>query len=126
MIEDVRIYLAGLWVAVMLTYLLGDVLRIYAGDVTPGEINGMRVTQGMMLGIAVLMLIPIIMVFLSLALPYPIIRWLSIIVAGFWFIFNLIGLPGYTGAYDRFLLAVSMIFNILTIIYAVRWESAAA
>ena len=25
--EDVRIVLAGLWVALMLTYLLGDVLR---------------------------------------------------------------------------------------------------
>lgn len=124
-IEDVRIYLAGLWIVVMLTYLLGDVLRIYAGDVTPGEINGTRITQVMMLGIAALMIIPIIMVFLSLVLPYPFIRWLSIIVAGFWFLFNLVGLPTYPGHYDKFLLAVSMIFNVLTIIYAIRWEQAA-
>ena len=37
---DTRITLSGLWVAVMLTYLWGDVLRIFAGHVTPGEILG--------------------------------------------------------------------------------------
>ena len=30
--EDVNIILSGLWVALMLTYLWGDVLRIYAGE----------------------------------------------------------------------------------------------
>ena len=32
---DVRVILSGLWVAVMLTYLLGDVLRVFAGHLTP-------------------------------------------------------------------------------------------
>ena len=29
---DLRIILSALWVALMLTYLLGDVMRIFAGD----------------------------------------------------------------------------------------------
>ena len=33
---DVMITLSGLLIAVMLTFLLGDVLRIFAGDITPG------------------------------------------------------------------------------------------
>ncbi len=33
---ETRIILSGLWVAVMLTYLWGDVLRIFAGDAKPG------------------------------------------------------------------------------------------
>ena len=37
---DTRIILSGLWTAVMLTYLWGDVLRIFAGHITPGEILG--------------------------------------------------------------------------------------
>jgi hypothetical protein len=41
---DVRITLSGLWIAVMLTYLLGDVLRGFAGHVVPGEIQGKAVT----------------------------------------------------------------------------------
>jgi hypothetical protein len=40
----------------MLTYLLGDVLRIFAGDAKLGEIEGVQGTQGTWLLIAVIML----------------------------------------------------------------------
>ena len=86
--EDVRIILSALWVALMLTYLLGDVLRIFSGDFKAGEIGGMQATQGMYLGIAILMLIPIVMVVLSLTLKYPAIRWVNIIAAIF-FLFSI-------------------------------------
>ena len=89
---DMRIILSGLWVAVMLTYLLGDVLRVFAGDVTPGELGGRKASQGMWLGIAVIMLIPIIMVVLSLTLPYPAIGWVNIVVAVLVVVFNLVRL----------------------------------
>jgi hypothetical protein len=121
MIDEVRIYLSGLWVALMLTYLLGDVLRIFSGDFKPGEISGMQMTQAAWLGIAVLMVIPIVMVFLSLTLGYPVIRWTTIIVAGFFFVFNLFGLPTYPSAYDKFLIVVGLVFNLLTIWYAWNW-----
>jgi len=71
---DVRIILSALWVALMLTYLLGDVLRIFSGDFVAGEIAGMQATQTMFFAAAILMLIPIVMVVLSLTLNYPAIR----------------------------------------------------
>lgn len=122
---DVRIIISGLWVAVMLTYLLGDVLRLFAGDITPGEIEGRRASQGMWLGIAVIMLIPIIMVVLSLTLPYPAIGWANIVVAVLVVVFNLFGLP-YKGLYDNFLIVVSFVFNALIAWYAWTWVSTAA
>jgi hypothetical protein len=122
---DVRIVLSGLWMAVMLTYLLGDVLRVFAGDVTPGELGGRTASQGMWLGIAVIMLIPIIMVVLSLTLPYPAIGWVNIVVAVLVVVFNLLGLP-YVGLYDNFLILVSFVFNALTAWYAWTWVSTAA
>ncbi|MBX3066479.1 MAG: hypothetical protein KF726_26095 [Anaerolineae bacterium] len=121
MIETVRIYLSGIWVALMLTYLLGDVLRIFSGDFKPGEISGARMTQPMTLGIAILMVIPIVMVFLSLTLPYPAIRWVNIVLAVFFFLFNLVGLPTYPGWYDKFLIVVGLVFNVLTVWYAWQW-----
>ena len=120
MMVDTRIILSGLWVAVMLTYLLGDVLRIFAGDVEPGKLLGAQPTQGMWLLIAVIMLVPIVMVVLTLTLPYPVIRWVNIIVAILVVVFNLFGLP-YKGAYDNFLIVVSFVFNALTIWYAWKW-----
>ena len=106
--DDVRIILSALWAATMLTYLLGDVLRIMSGDVTAGEMMGRKVTQGMWVGMATLMVIPVVMVVLSLTVPYPVTRGANLIVAIFWFGFNLIGLPTYPSAYDKGLLLVSM------------------
>jgi len=119
--DDVRIILAGLWTALMLVYLLGDVLRIFAGDFTPGQAEGVTFTQSMLLLMATIMLIPSIMLFLSLTLTYPAIRWVNIIVPIGLFIFNLVGLPGYPGAYDKFLIIVGLGWNVLTVWYAWQW-----
>jgi hypothetical protein len=118
---DTRIILSGLWVALMLTYLLGDVLRIFAGDFEAGKMaGGAQATQGMWMLIAVIMLTPIIMGVLTLTVKYPAIRWVNMIVAILLVIFNLAGLP-YPGAYDNFLIIVSFVFNALTIWYAWKW-----
>jgi hypothetical protein len=119
--EDVQIILSGTWVALMLVYIWGDVLRIYAGDHEPGEIMGQKPSQRMWLGIAIFMLIPIVMILLSLTLEYNVNRWLNLIAAGFLFIFNLIGLPTYPGAYDKFLIFVGLVINAVTIWYAWTW-----
>ena len=119
--QETRIILSGIWVAVMLTFLLGDVLRIFAGDFETGKLaGGFQSTQAMWLLIAVIMLIPILMVVLTLTLPYPAIRWVNIVAAIFWVVFNLVGLP-YKGAYDNFLIVVSLVFNALIVWYAWKW-----
>jgi hypothetical protein len=105
----------------MLTYLWGDVLRIMAGHVTPGEIAGATPSQGMWLIIAALILIPIVMLVLTLMLNHPTIRWANIIVPILLVIFNLFGFSGYPGAYDKFLLVISFVFNVLIVWHAWKW-----
>jgi hypothetical protein len=121
MIEGVRIKLSALWVSLMLTYLLGDVLRIFSGDFVAGEVGGMQVSQGLYLGLAILLVIPVVMVFLSLTLKYTANRWANIVIAILLFAFNLVGLPTYPSAYDKFLIIVGLLFNLLTVWYAWRW-----
>ncbi len=118
---QIQVVLAFIWVALMLTYLLGDVLRIFSGDFKAGEISGMQITQPMWLGIAALMVIPILMILLTLWLPQPINRWVNILVAVFFFLFNLLGLPTYPSAYDKFLIVVGLGFNLLTLWSAWNW-----
>ncbi|MFN2115039.1 MAG: DUF6326 family protein [Anaerolineae bacterium] len=121
---DTRIVLSGLWVALMLTYLLGDVLRIFSGDadefITSG-FDGQPVGQWMWLGMAALMLIPIVMLVLSLTMPYPAIRWLTLVAAIALFALNVVGLPTYPGLYDKFLIVVGLVFNAVTVWYAWFW-----
>jgi hypothetical protein len=104
----------------MLTYLLGDVMRIFAGDFVAGEIDGAQVGQEMYLGMAILFVIPIFMVILALTLKHRVNRWANIIVATVFVAVNLPGLP-YPGAYDNFLIVVSFLFNAMTIWYAWKW-----
>jgi Family of unknown function (DUF6326) len=118
---EVKIQLSAVWVALMVTYLLGDVLRIESGDLKAGEIGGIKITPILWLGIAIGMVIPIVMVFLSMSLNDPVNRWVNIIVAIFFFGFNLIGLPLYLSAYDKFLIIVGLVLNALTVWYAWNW-----
>ena len=78
-------------------------------------------TQTMLLGMAALMLLPIVMVFLSLTLPYTVNQWANIIVAVILFGFNAIGLPTYPSAYDKFLIIVGLAFNAITVWTAWNW-----
>jgi hypothetical protein len=119
--EEVKIKLSAIWVMLMLTYLLGDVLRIFSGDFIAGEIGGKKMSQGMWLGIAIVMIIPVVMIFLSLILKTPVNRWVNISVAIFFFVFNLIGLPTYPSLYDKFLIVIGLGLNTLTIWYAWKW-----
>jgi hypothetical protein len=121
---DVRITLSGLWIAVMLTYFLGDVLRIFAGHVVPGQIQGKAVGQGTWLLIAAIMLVPIVMLVASLTLPYPAVRWVTLVAAVASVVFDLVSLP-YEGAYDNFLIGVSVVFCGLIVWYAWTWPTVA-
>ena len=117
---DEQIILSALWICLMLIYLLGDVMRIFAGDFKPGEMDGKVMTQWMLVIMALFMLIPILMIILTLILPYDVIRILTIITGVFLILFNLAGLP-YKSLYDNLLIVVSIVFNIITVYYAWVW-----
>ncbi|MBI5962319.1 MAG: hypothetical protein HY863_02495 [Chloroflexi bacterium] len=119
---NTRIILSATWVVATLIYLYGDVLRIYHSSDMAKALADMKLNQFVWLGIAILMLTPILMVFLTLVLPQSVSRWSNIIVAVFFFLFNLVGLPTYPPLFDKFLLAVSMGFNVVTIWYAWNWS----
>ena len=122
MIGSTRIKLSALWVSLMLTYLLGDVLRIFSGDFVAGELSGMEMSQGLLLGMAALMVIPVVMVFLSLVLKHAVNRWANIILSIFFFVFNAIGLPTYPSLYDQFLIVVGLVFNLAVVWISWKWE----
>jgi hypothetical protein len=121
MMGDIQIKLSFIWAALMLSYLLGDVLRLFAGDYKAGEIAGKKMGQGVWLGIAMLMVIPIVMIVLTMFLKQPVNHWMNIIAAAFFFVFNIIGLTSYPGDYDKFLNVFGLVMNIITIWLAWHW-----
>lgn len=84
MMEDVRLILSALWIAVTFCSgfeaILGFLKPGYLDGVMAGDIDGIQVTQLVLVGNAVMMVIKSVMVFLSLTVPFPILRWANIIL----------------------------------------------
>jgi len=121
---NVKIKLSALWVAVMLCYIYGDLFASYKPgfieEVIAGEVPlGSQIS---LVGVAILMAIPAIMVFLSLILKSKANRWLniilSIIYAGI-MLFSMF-LPG-VWAYYIFLGIVEIVLHLLIVWYAWMW-----
>ena len=122
-LPDVRIILAVLWVARMLSSLNGDTYRLsdpVALKALLANTGPVVASRELLLVMSIIFVVPIFMSFLTLTLKYPAIRWANIIVAVLVVVFNLFGLP-YKGAYDNFLIIVSFVFNALTVWYAWKW-----
>lgn len=119
--DPTRIVLAACWVSLMLIYLLGDVLRIFAGHFTPGRMADRPAADWMWTVAALVMLLPIAMILVSLLVPTPALVWITVIVAAFLVLFNLVGLP-YQGFYDNMLIVVGILLNGVTIWQALAWR----
>lgn len=80
----VQLKLAALWTSVMFCYIYCDYFELY----TPGKLQEMLqgklgplgpVTQGVLVGTSLLMAVPSLMIFLSIALAPRLNRWLNLV-----------------------------------------------
>ena len=93
-----RLRLSALWASLTFCYLYGDYFGLYK----PGKLQHMLegagpigpATQASLLFVALLLVVPGLMVFLSLALPARVARWASIGLALFYAVFVALTMPG--------------------------------
>jgi len=119
--------LSLLWVFAMLNYLSCDVLGLM--DTTSlkqylnGEVNGIEVSQGFLLGAAILMEIPIAMVLLSSVLPARGSRWANIVAGTIMTMVQITTLfmAGLTAFYGFFSL-IEIGTTAFIVWYAWRWH----
>jgi len=81
---NVKIKLSVLWVTLMLFYIYADILGFYTQGViekiVSGQIEGVQITEGFLLSMAIWIAVPSVMVFMSLTLKAKANRWLNIII----------------------------------------------
>lgn len=116
-----RVQLTVCWVALMLIYLLGDVLRLYEKGQAAALIDGELMTQTHLMMAALLMLIPILLALGMVFLPRGLARWAGIIGSVVLFIVNVFGVAGYSGLFDRVLIGLSLVLNIFTAVWTWLW-----
>ena len=124
---NVKIKLLALWAAVMFIYLYVDIFGFYRSglieEIIAGEVAGIQITQVFLLGALILMIIPSLMVFLSLALPAKVNRWTNIIVGIAYIVVVLGFLIGESYAFYIFGSIVEAVLLLLVVWYAWKWPT---
>lgn len=128
-LDDIKVHvklrLSALWASVMFCYLYGDYFGLYQPGTLQGMLEGRMgplgpTTQAVLLGTSLMMAIPSVMVFLSLALKPELNRWVNIIFGVIYTVIMLVTMPG-TWAYYIFLGAVEVGLTVLIVWHAWTW-----
>ena len=120
-----RIKLAGLWTSLMSCYIYGDYFGLYA----PGALKDMiagnfgplgPATSGVLLGVSLMMAVPAVMIFGSLALPATLCRWANIVFGLLYTAIMLLTMPGAWAFYIA-LGIIEVLLTLALVVYAWRW-----
>jgi hypothetical protein len=131
--EDIRVHvrfkLFALWSSVMFFYIYGDYFELYEPgslqEMIAGRMPFAAVSQGVLLGMAGVMIVPSLMPFLSLVLPVRLNRWLNII---FGLIYSLIMIVAFKSGWYFYILfgVIEITLTLLIVWYAWTWPKEAS
>ena len=122
---SVKLKLATLWASFMFLYIYVDYFHFYMPGVLEGMLAGkvyvLDITQGFLLIVLGAATVPILMIFLSIALPAKINRLTNILVAAVHIPYMLFNLSGVAWMHMVFGAAVEVVLLCLIIRYAYKW-----
>ena len=126
--EDIKVHvrfkLFALWSSVMFFYIYGDYFELFQ----PGKLQDMlsgrtplgAMSQGVLLGMSAIMVIPSLMPFLTLVLPAGVNCWVNIV---FGVVYSLIMILVIRGGWHYYVFfgLIEIILTILIVYYAWTW-----
>ena len=127
-LDDIRIHvkikLSALWASVMFCYIYADYFGLYVPGALQRMLEGKMgplgpTTQGVLVGTSVMMAIPSLMIFLSVALKSNLNRWLNIIFGVIYTVIILITM--WDWAFDIFFGIIEVVLTGLIVWYAWNW-----
>ena len=130
--RDKKVVFSTLWIFVMFNYLYCDVISLMDPELLKqyltGNVGGLYITPGFLLGAAVLMEIPIAMVFLSRVLGYKANRWANIIAGSIMTVvqFATLFFGSSPSSYYIFFSILEIACTALIVWFAWKWPSAEA
>ncbi len=126
---NVKIKLSALWACVMFCYIYADYFGLYkpgkVQDILNGQFFGAGpTTQAVLLGASVMLAVPSLMIFLSVALPPALNRWLNIVAGAVYTAIILRTMWGWL--FYVFYGVIEISLTSLVVLYAWRWPKAPA
>jgi hypothetical protein len=126
--KDMKVMLSTLWVFVTVNYLYCDVMAVMDPTILKqfiaGFAGGFRITQGFLLGAALLMEIPMAMILLSRVLKHGANRWANIVAGTIMTAVQIASLfAGTSTLYYRFFSIVEIGCTSLIVWFAWKWSN---
>jgi hypothetical protein len=122
---SLKLKLAALWASFMFLYIYVDYFHLYMPgsleDMLAGKVFVFDITQVFLLIAMTFVIIPVLIIFLSVALPAKVNRWTNIIVATVFIPYMLFNLAGEAWVHMYFAAAVEVVLLLLIIRYAWKW-----
>lgn len=122
---SLKLKLASLWASLMFLYIYVDHFHLFMPgkleNIMNGSVYKFDITQVFLLAAFASITIPALMIFLSIALPAKVNRWINIIVATVFIPFTLFNLAGEAWVHMVFGAVVEVILLLLIIRYAWKW-----
>jgi len=122
---NVKIKLSALWASVMFCYVYGDYFGLYVkgklAEMMDGRIGPLgEATQSVLIGVSAMMAIPSAMVFLSLAMPPTLNRWLNLLLGLAYTAIMLMTMRG-APAFYVFMGTIEVLLTLLIVWHAWSW-----
>lgn len=122
---NVKLKLAALWASFMFFYIYVDYFHLYMPgsieDILAGKVFTFDISYVFLLIAMIGVAIPALMIFLSVAMPAKVNRWINIIVATVYIPYMLFNLAGVAWAHMYFAAAIEVALLLLIIGYAWKW-----
>ncbi len=127
---NVKLKFAALWASFMFLYTYVDYFHLYMPgkieEILAGKVFTFDISYVFLLVAMIFVAIPVLMIFLSVALPAKVNRWTNIIVAMAYIPYMLFNLVGEAWVHMYFAAAVEVVLLLLVIRYAWEWPKQAA
>lgn len=127
---NVKLKFATLWTSFMFLYAYVDYFHLYMPgkieEILTGKVFTFDISYVFLLIAMIFVAIPVLMIFLSVALPAKVNRWTNIIVATVYIPYMLFNLAGEAWVHMYFAAAVEVVLLVLIIRYAWEWPKQAA
>ncbi|MFC6719063.1 DUF6326 family protein [Natrialbaceae archaeon GCM10025810] len=122
---NVKFKLAVLWASFMFLYIYVDYFALYMPgkieDIQTGIVFEFNITQVFLLVALVSVSIPALMIFISVALPAKVNRWVNIIIAMLYVPYSLFNLAGETWMHMMYGATVEVVLLALVLWFAWKW-----
>ncbi|MCB8981667.1 MAG: hypothetical protein H6657_30025 [Ardenticatenaceae bacterium] len=127
---NVKLKLAAMWASFMFLYIYVDYFHLYMPgsieDILAGKVFTFDISYLFLLVAMIGVAIPALMIFLSVALPAKVNRWVNIITAAVYIPYMLFNLAGEAWVHMYFAAALEVALLLLIIGYAWKWTESKA